>query len=86
MDALYLPQKKAFDQAIQSLKEYEVSNEYSDRLQMLTALLAVALFMLGITSVIRQNKLQFFIVLGTIVIAIFSIAILLGVPVVSVSF
>jgi hypothetical protein len=53
---------------------------------MLTALLAVALFMLGITSVIRQNKLQFFIVLGTIVIAIFSIAILLGVPVVSVSF
>jgi hypothetical protein len=86
MDALYLPQKEVFDQAIQSLKEYEVSNEYSDRLQMLTALLAVALFMLGITSVIRQDKLQFFIVLGAIVIAIFSIAILLSVPIVSVSF
>lgn len=86
MDALYLPQKKVYDQAIQSLKEYEVSNEYSDRLQMLTALLAVALFMLGITSVIRQDKLQFFIVLGAIVIAIFSIAILLSVPIVSDSF
>jgi hypothetical protein len=86
MDALYLPQKEVFDQAIQSLNEYEVSNEYSDRLQMLTALLAVALFMLGITSVIRQDKLQFFIVLGAIVIAIFSIAILLSVPIVSVSF
>ncbi len=86
MDTLYLPQQEAFDQAIQSLKEYEVSNEYSDRLQMLTALLAVALFMLGITSVIRQDKLQFFIVLGAIVIATFSIAILLSVPVVSVTF
>ena len=86
MDALYLPQKEVFDQAIQSLKDYEVSNEYSDRLQMLTALLAVALFMLGITSVIRQDKLQFFIVLGAIVIATFSIAILLSVPIVSVSF
>lgn len=86
MDALYLPQQEAFGQAIQSLKNYEVSNEYSDQLQMLTALLAVALFMLGITSVIRQEKLQFFIVIGAIVIATFSIAILLGVPVVTVSF
>ena len=86
MDALYLPQKEVFDQAIQSLKEYEVSNEYSDRLQMLTALLAVALFMLGITSVIHQEKLQFAIVLGATIIAIFSIAILFSVPVVSVSF
>ena len=53
---------------------------------MLTALLAVALFMLGITSVIRKEKLQFAIVLGAIVIAGFSIAVLFSVPVVSVSF
>jgi hypothetical protein len=86
MDTLYLPQQEVFDQAIQSLNEYEVSNEYSDRLQMLTALLAVALFMLGITSVIRKEKLQFAIVLGAIIIAGFSISILLSVPVVSVSF
>lgn len=80
MDKLYLPPQKALDNAIKSLHEHEVSNEYSDRLQMLTALLAVALFMLGITSVIRQEKLQFFIVLGAIFIAAFSIATLLSIP------
>jgi len=74
------------DQAIHYLKEREVSSAQSDRLQMLTALLAVALFMLGITSVIRKEKLQFAIVLGAMVIAVFSIAILFSVPVVAVSF
>jgi hypothetical protein len=53
MDELYLPQEKKLDQAMQSLKKYQVSSAQSDRLQMLTALLAVALFMLGITSVIH---------------------------------
>lgn len=86
MEELYLPQQEATDQAMQSLKEYEESGGYSDKLQMLTALLAVALFMLGITSVIRKEKLQFAIVLGAMVIALFSIAILFSVPVVSVSF
>jgi hypothetical protein len=80
MDKLYLPPQEALDNAIKSLHEHEVSNEYSDRLQMLTALLAVGLFMLGITSVIRQEKLQFFIVIGAIFIAAFSIATLLSIP------
>jgi hypothetical protein len=71
---------------LQSLEEYQVANEQSDRLQMLTALLAVALFMLGVTSVIRKDKLQFAIVLGAMIIAVFSIAILFSVPVVSVAF
>jgi len=86
MDELYLPQDEAIDRALQSLEEYQVANEQSDRLQMLTALLAVALFMLGVTSVIRKDKLQFAIVLGAMIIALFSIAILFSVPVVSVSF
>ena len=86
MDELYLPREEAFDRALQSLEEYQVSNEQSDRLQMLTALLAVALFMLGVTSVIRKDKLQFAIVIGAMLIAVFSIAILFSVPVVSVSF
>jgi hypothetical protein len=86
MDELYLPREEAFDRALQSLEEYQVSNEQSDRLQMLTALLAVALFMLGMTSVIRKDKLQFAIVLGAMIIAVFSIAILFSVPVVSVAF
>ena len=86
MDELYLPQEEAVDSALLSLEEYQASSEQSDRLQMLTALLAVALFMLGITSVIRKEKLQFAIVLGAMVIAVFSIAILFSVPVVAVSF
>ncbi len=86
MDELYLPNEEAFAKAHLSLKKNEKSGGYSDKLQMLTALLAVALFMLGITSVIRKEKLQFAIVLGAIIIAGFSIAVLFSVPVVSVSF
>jgi hypothetical protein len=52
---------------------------------MLTALLAVALFMLGITSVIHKEKLQFAVVLGAILITVFSIAVLFSVPVISVA-
>ena len=85
MDELYLPQEKALDQAMQSLKEYQVSGAQSDRLQMLTALLAVALFMLGVTSVIHKDKLQFAIVLGAMLITVFSIAVLFSVPVISVA-
>jgi len=85
MDELYLPQEKKLDQAMQFLKEYQVSSAQSDRLQMLTALLAVALFMLGVTSVIHQEKLQFAIVLGAIIIAVISIAVLFSVPVISVA-
>lgn len=85
MDELYLPQEEALDQALQSLDEYHVLNEQSDRLHMLTALLAVALFMLGVTSVIHQEKLQFAIVLGAMLITVFSIAVLFSVPVISVT-
>jgi hypothetical protein len=86
MDELYLPIQEETDQAMESLKEYEVSSQQSDRLQMLTALLAVALFMLGVTSVIRKDKLQFAIVIGAMIIALFSIAVLFSVPVIAVSF
>jgi len=85
IDTLYLPQQERYEEAVESLHKSEISSEYSDRLQMLTALLAVALFMLGITSVIRKEKLKFAIMLGTIFIATFSIFILLRVPIVSVS-
>jgi hypothetical protein len=85
MDELYLPQEEAMNQAIHYLKEREVASEQSDKLQMLTALLAVALFMLGITSVIHKDKLQFAIVLGAMIIAVFSIAVLFSVPVISVA-
>ena len=85
MDELYVPQQEAFDRANLSLQESEVSGEYHDRLQMLTALLAVALFMLGITSVIRQEKLKFAIVLGAVFIAVLSVAIISRIPFVSVS-
>jgi hypothetical protein len=85
MDELYLPIQEETDQAMESLKEYEVSSQQSDRLQMLTALLAVALFMLGVTSVIRKDKLQFAIVIGAMIIALFSIAVLFSVPVISVA-
>jgi len=85
MDELYLPREETLDQALQSLDEYHVLNEQSDKLHMLTALLAVALFMLGITSVIHKEKLQFAIVIGAMLITVFSIAVLFSVPVISVA-
>ena len=84
MDALYVPLQQVADAANQSRQEYEVESRHSDRLQMLTALLAISLFMLGITSVIRREKLRFSIVLGAAAIGVFSIAILLRIPVVAV--
>ena len=86
MDELYLPQEEAMDEALHYLEERDVKSAQSDRLQMLTALLAIALFMLGITSVIQEKKLQFTIVLGAIVIAAFSVATLFSVPVIAVTF
>jgi hypothetical protein len=85
MDELYLPGEEASVRALLSLKKNEESGGYSDKLQMLTALLAVALFMLGITSVIRKEKLQFAIVIGAMLITVFSIAVLFSVPVISVA-
>ncbi|MFM7182565.1 MAG: hypothetical protein ACKO2G_14030 [Verrucomicrobiales bacterium] len=85
MDSLYLPQQETFGQALESLEKSQVLNDYSDRLQMLTALLAVALFMLGITSVIHTQKLKFAIVLGAIAIALFSVFILFNVPIASIA-
>jgi hypothetical protein len=85
MDELYLPEEEASVRALLSLKKNEESGGYSDKLQMLTALLAIALFMLGITSVIHQEKLQFAIVIGAMLITVFSIAVLFSVPVISVA-
>jgi hypothetical protein len=86
MDELYLPEEEASVRALLSLKKNEESGGYSDKLQMLTALLAIALFMLGITSVIHKEKLQFAIVIGAMLITVFSIAVLFSVPVIAVSF
>jgi hypothetical protein len=85
MDELYLPEEEASVRALLSLKKNEESGGYSDKLQMLTALLAIALFMLGITSVIHKEKLQFAIVIGAMLITVFSIAVLFSVPVISVA-
>jgi hypothetical protein len=74
------------DQEIQYLKEREVLSAQNERIIMLTALLAVALFILGITRIIHKVKLKFAIVLGTMLIAGFSIAFLFSVPVIAVSF
>ena len=82
MDELYVPYQEVFEQSGVSLQEYETEGKYSDRLQMLTALLAVSLFMLGVASVIKSKKLVAAIVVSATFIWLFSFAVLISIPVV----
>ena len=82
MDELYVPYQEVFEQSGVALQEYETEGKYSDRLQMLTALLAVSLFMLGVASVIKSKKLVAAIVIGATFIWLFSFAVLISIPVV----
>jgi hypothetical protein len=69
MESLYGPYGEVFDKGETILRESETAGKHSDQLQMLTALFAVSLFMLGVASIIKRQGL------------ICSLAIFSGVPV-----
>lgn len=81
MDSVYSPIAKAEAQGVAFLKDSEKSGKHSDRLQMLTALFAVALFMLGIASVIQRKSLISAMAVFSILISLFGIILLVSIPV-----
>ncbi len=81
MDSLYVPYGKVFDEGEKILRESEVAGKYSDRLQMLTALFAVALFMLGIASIIKRQSLICSLAIFSMVLSLLGLVILAGIPV-----
>ena len=56
MDAVYTPYSDSWNSAQPFLDESEVEGGYSNRLQVLTGIFAVALFGLGVTSPMKSRK------------------------------
>ena len=56
MDAVYGPYNEAFTRGDQPLEESEAEGNFSNRLQVLTGIFAVALFALGVTSPMKSRK------------------------------
>ena len=56
MDAVYFSYFQAYDRAMPFYDEAEFESNYSNRLQVLTGIFAVALFALGVTSPMKSRK------------------------------
>ena len=81
MDSLYGPIAKVSAEGEKILLEAKVAGKRSGRLQMLTALFAVSLFMLGIASIIKRRGLIGSLAIFSIVISLIGIVILAGIPI-----
>ena len=84
MDELYVPQADVWDRASESLAVSETESGHSDRLQLLTALFAVSLFILGVASVIKRKGLLAPMVILATALWVFGFVVILSVPVISV--
>ncbi len=84
MDELYVPQADVWERASESLAVSETESGHSDRLQLLTALFAVSLFMLGVASVIKRKGLLAPMVILATALWVFGFVVILSVPVISV--
>jgi hypothetical protein len=80
MDELYVPQAEVWERASESLVVSETEGGRSDRLQVLTALFAISLFMLGISSVIKRKELLLPLVVLATALWVFGCAVLLSIP------
>jgi hypothetical protein len=83
MDELYVPQAEVWERASKSLVVSEIEGGHSDRLQVLTALFAISLFMLGIASVVKRKKLLLPLVILATALWVFGCAVLLSIPSIS---
>jgi len=83
MDELYVPQAEVWERASESLVVSETEGGRSDRLQVLTALFAISLFMLGIASVVKRKELLLPLVILATALWVFGCAVLLSIPSVS---
>jgi len=80
MDELYVPQAEVWERASESLVVSETEGGRSDRLQVLTALFAISLFMLGIASVVKRKELLLPLVILATALWVFGCAVLLSIP------
>ena len=83
MDELYVPQAEVWERASESLVVSETEGGRSDRLQVLTALFAISLFMLGIASVVKRKELLLPLVILATALWVVGCTVLLSIPSIS---
>jgi hypothetical protein len=80
VDALYDPYQQRFSDSDYWLNEAEIEGKYSNTLQMLTGLFAVALFLLGVTAVMKIRNLVAYLVMFSMLLWLFGFYISLTIP------
>jgi len=80
MDALYEPYNKQFEGSKYWIDLSNTEGGHSNRLQMLTGLFAVALFLLGITAVMKIKNLVAYLVMFSVVLWLLGVAVLVKIP------
>jgi hypothetical protein len=80
MDALYEPYNKQFEGSKYWIDLSNTEGGYSNQLQMLTGLFAVALFLLGITAVMKIKNLVAYLVMFSIALWLIGVVVLIKIP------
>ena len=80
MDALYNPYTKQYESGKYWIDLSNKEGGHSNRLQMLTGLFAVALFLLGITAVMKIKNLVSYLVIFSIALWLFGVFVLISIP------
>ncbi len=82
MDAVYGPYNQMYDSGTEPLAISEREGNYSNRLQVLTGIFAVALFALGVTSPMKSRKNASYLVAFATALWVFGIGLMLTIPVI----
>ena len=82
MDAVYGPYNQTFDSGEEPLALSEREGNYSNRLQVLTGIFAVALFALGVTSPMKSRKNASYLVAFSTLLWAVGIALMATIPVI----
>ena len=82
MDAVYGPYNEMYDSGEGPLAESDLEGNYSNRLQVLTGIFAVALFALGVTSPMKSRKNASYLVAFAAALWSVGIALMAAIPVI----
>jgi len=82
MDASYNPYFEMWDSATPFFEEAEIEGGYSNRLQMLTGIFAVSLFLLGVTSPMKKRKNAAYLIAFAATLWATGVAILASIPII----
>jgi hypothetical protein len=82
MDAVYGPYNQMYDSGTEPLERSEQEGNYSNRLQVLTGIFAVALFALGVTSPMKSRKNASYLVAFSTLLWAVGVALMATIPII----